>query len=231
MQGNNENLRILARRAMETGDYTGAASYYRQILMIDPNDWEGMFYEAYCSMADFSVASISANANRLSMVFKNAYEKFLMDIALKKAQDSSFDMTVPMKRLSRDITTLLLAMKRSAIDFSHKSSGNYAETERRLYALGSAALEIGDVYYSHKHKAMAANFYKLAQTLMNGAYNIGENTVRRIQEVDPAFSLQKQVPSPQTNMKAWLKSFLKWFGIFFGIPYLCFLIYTIISNQ
>lgn len=231
MADNDTNLRILARRAIETGDYTGAASYYRQILLNNPNDWESMFYEAYCSMADFSVASISANAQRLNLIFEKTYKLFLMDMALKKTKDPSFDMTVPMKQLSRDMTTLLLAMQRSALDFHNKFSGTAAETEQRLHALGSAALGIGDIYYSHQHKAMAANFYKLAQSLMNGAYNIGETAIRRIREVDPSFNLQEQEKATTTDWKSFFKHFFKWFGIFFGIPYLCFLIYLIISNQ
>lgn len=231
MSDNTTNLRILARRAFETGDYTGAGSYYRQILLSKPNDWESMFYEAYCSMADFSVASISTNAQRLNLIFEQTYKKFLMDMALKKTKDPSFDMTVPMKQLSRDMTTLLLAMQRSAIDFHNKFSDTAAETKERLHALGRAALGIGDVYYFNQHKAMAANFYKLAQTLMNGAYNIGETAIQRIREVDPSYSLPGQKePTTNTDMKSFLKTFFKWFGILFGIPYLCWLIYTI-CNQ
>ena len=230
MQKKIANLRILAQRAKEIGDYTGAANYYRQILMEKPNDWEGMFYESYCSMVDYSVASISANANRLKLIFEKSYQGFLLSMALQTSKDPSFDMTVPMKQLSRDMTTLLLAMKESAMKFHREFSGTAAETEQRLRALGTAALGIGDVYYSHQHKTLAANFYKLAQDLMNGVCNIGELAVYRIREVDPSFHLPQQETTAPVDWGAFFKYFFKWFGICFGIPWLIFMIYILLNQ-
>ncbi len=41
--GGTDNALILARRALETGDYSGAIHYYEKVLLRNPNDWEAYF--------------------------------------------------------------------------------------------------------------------------------------------------------------------------------------------
>lgn len=43
-----ENYKIIARRALSDNDNDTAVKYYDLILGIEPNNWEAIFYKAYC---------------------------------------------------------------------------------------------------------------------------------------------------------------------------------------
>ena len=43
-----QNLYNLARRSLNSEDFTAAWDYYKQILIIDPHSWEALFYTIYC---------------------------------------------------------------------------------------------------------------------------------------------------------------------------------------
>jgi len=44
------NLYVLARSAAEDENDDEAYQYYKEILLIEPNDWEAVFYSAYCGL-------------------------------------------------------------------------------------------------------------------------------------------------------------------------------------
>lgn len=49
-QINLENLFNNARTALNNENMSSAAAYYQEILKVDPNDWEAMFYSVFCSV-------------------------------------------------------------------------------------------------------------------------------------------------------------------------------------
>ena len=65
-----ENLRILAKRAMEENDSETAAKYFEQILLEDPNDWRANFYTIYYAAHNVRIAQLGAAANRVSNCFE-----------------------------------------------------------------------------------------------------------------------------------------------------------------
>ena len=41
---NTENLKTIARQAVDTKDYKKAIKYYEQVLLVDPDNWESFYY-------------------------------------------------------------------------------------------------------------------------------------------------------------------------------------------
>lgn len=65
------NLYQLARRATKSQNYDSAATYYNQILIERPNDWEAQFYVVYCEAMSCRIMDISNVANKLTLSAKS----------------------------------------------------------------------------------------------------------------------------------------------------------------
>lgn len=59
------NLYTLARRCVDAGNFEMASTYYSQLIIKDPNNWEPNFYSVYCPALKFSINDIPVLANRI----------------------------------------------------------------------------------------------------------------------------------------------------------------------
>lgn len=63
------NLYVAARRAKDMNSYSQAASYYREILALDPQNWEPTFYSVFCEAMDIKVYQIDNTWKKLQECF------------------------------------------------------------------------------------------------------------------------------------------------------------------
>ena len=69
-----QNLYTLARRAKAEKDFANAEKYYSEILKEDPNNWEPVYYTAYCPAMSYSVSQIPLAAATVSNCLKNVFD-------------------------------------------------------------------------------------------------------------------------------------------------------------
>ncbi len=71
-----ENLYTLARNALKSEDFHVAWTYYKQILLINPKDWEAIFYTVYCRTKNIGREEIIS----FEEIFIKIIPKFLTSI-------------------------------------------------------------------------------------------------------------------------------------------------------
>ena len=86
-----DNYYIIARRAVESNDDETAEKYYDMILQIEPNSFEALFYNAYCSARTCKIVNIRNSIikvnNCLDSVFKLMKEQLKGDELEEKIKE------------------------------------------------------------------------------------------------------------------------------------------------
>ena len=69
-----EALLRAAKRAREMSNQEAAAKYYEEILGLDPDRWEAVFYSAYCTAASCKIAQIASAARLVHNALEPTYK-------------------------------------------------------------------------------------------------------------------------------------------------------------
>ncbi len=69
-----ENLYSLARRHADTKDYNSARQYYKEILLIDANNWEPIFFASYYTVCCSNYNSIDKNLKDFVNMFPHVLD-------------------------------------------------------------------------------------------------------------------------------------------------------------
>lgn len=78
-----DNLYQLAHRSLKEHDFEQAQKYYEQILLEQPDDWEAVFYSAYCKFIGCKVEDIKDNAE----IFLNKLETTFLLLKTENEED------------------------------------------------------------------------------------------------------------------------------------------------
>ncbi len=69
-----KNLLVIARRAMDGGNYDRASKHYESILTKDPYNWEATFYSVYCIAYECKIRDIDSAANSVKNNIKTVMQ-------------------------------------------------------------------------------------------------------------------------------------------------------------
>ena len=137
-----DNLYQLARRAVEEEDFKEAQKYYDRIILEYPDNWEPVFYTAYCKAYNSRVKEITENVqllkNRLPISFTLLREEY----AEKKSDDKKKIESIA--HISADIGNLVNELESRLLDENNTETYGSVEyykqerleTERYLSLLG-----------------------------------------------------------------------------------------------
>lgn len=73
---NSEKIKALLRagkKSRDMGNWEAAGKYYDEVLGLDPEIWEGVFYSAYCSARNCKIAQIASAARLVEKALKPTY--------------------------------------------------------------------------------------------------------------------------------------------------------------
>lgn len=126
-------LYSLARRARSNNDIEGAANYYEQIIVKDPDSWEANFYAVLFRAKNCKIASIASSAALITNNEKSTLELIKENVApneqLKIVSDIFND-------INSTALMLLTATENTFTDTGASIMGNYTgELETRAAAI------------------------------------------------------------------------------------------------
>lgn len=131
---------VLARRALQSGNYSDASKFYEQIRMENPNDWEANFFAVYAKVARSEVEDISRSMELLM----NNLE---ITLGLINSMNSDND------RISA-VTAILKAVKKITLELAQKASSAHARTRT-----GTEHLESRGHCGESRHNCAALDYF------------------------------------------------------------------------
>ena len=82
------NLFVLARRAKQENNYSEAYKYYSEALKSDTNNWEAVFYTAYCGAMDCKVGEITYSLKLMQNNMSTTAEVLLNEVDISVRQEA-----------------------------------------------------------------------------------------------------------------------------------------------
>ena len=126
-------LYSLARRARSNNDIEGAANYYEQIIVKDPDSWEANFYSVLFRAKNCKIASIASSAALITNNEKSTLELIKENVAPKEQLKVVSDI---FNDINSTALMLLTATENTFTDTGASIMGNYTgELETRAAAI------------------------------------------------------------------------------------------------
>lgn len=235
-----KKLLVLAKKARESGDAKNAKRYYDQILTIEPDQWEAVFYSVYFEASECKIINISSAANSVANCIYSVFT------SIKNNLDES-EYRGAIKTIVSSANTLALAFSKSAVLHYTEFSTAPSASRECLDRIRSASNIYAEIENGYKMVFPGMNqelldFQKLFLRFLEAhskwfLSNDISRLVKEIGEADPSFTRQLEllgeIESVKKNIEAivvdeskagstctvWVLLILGFFALVFGITW------------
>lgn len=220
---NSEKIQALtraARRAKEMQNWDSAIKYYDEIMGLDPDNWEAVFFSAYCSAMNCKIMQIESACNLVSNSLRPTFTLLKEADILKVERDAAI-LLVTVSACS--LATTMINSSRSFyrdIDSSiqHKYSQEYANRRaaatKIMLNCGYLIEEIfGEEYSDNILMALKKgyHYYNPLEGGING--KVAQDALDTIEKYDPQYVKQLKDNQIAADKKNRERSII-WFVIF-----------------
>ena len=198
-----KNLYTLARRAVNSNDYTRAMRYYEDIMIKDVNSWEATFYLAYLPAMECTIGQISSAANSVEHILPSTFELIDSYVSEEEKKDAWMDVHSRVYALSH-------MLFKATYDYV-VNNGLSEQTKNNMLKWGTSTFSmlivLGDQLKECKHCSSVAKsaYEKIVSMTQNDGYvrdlfsRAREVAAERIKQIDPEYTLPSPPPKAETS--------------------------------
>lgn len=185
---NSEKISALikaANRAKKMGNWDSAAKYYDEILGLDPDNWEAVFYSAYCTARNCKIAQIASACQLVINSYRPTFK------ILKEKLDP-INQEVALSLMAFDVCEIAELMQSASVNhyigIGESIRSNYiGELRTRCTISACIALDFGDYikeFFGNKYTSPKIMAYKKGLALYDcGNCNIKSTYIDSVVEI------------------------------------------------
>lgn len=198
------NLFDAARNAKDVGNYAQAKIFYTEILSLEPNSWEALYYSVYCTVAECRIIQIESAANALKDCLQQTFYRIVIheknkESAVKEVTMATIAMATTLHDAALQHLNSSANENATSYDLFTPWLGEYMDRTKAvanvLYLVGNLVMDTskelalcawkqGVVYISNFYRILDEG-YQLRKALADNIKVYGD----KIKEFEPTYSL------------------------------------------